>query len=120
VVNNGLVAIVKAKQEHPAHNGGRSSANTVTNGTTFNSSGSDDTVNDGKTFRSYAQGKSLIFHLDLVKSRTGYDFAKIQTFAGHFDGLTSQNYSVLIAATDLICASTRRVHSQPSLAKHHS
>jgi hypothetical protein len=97
VLTMGLVSIAKAAEEHAAHDGGGSSADALTNGTTLNGAGGDETENDGKTFRGYAQGSSLTFHLDLAKSVTGYDLAKIQTFAGHFGGRASQNYSLFIA-----------------------
>ena len=71
VLTMGLVSIVKAAEEHAAHDGGGSSANALTNGTTLNGAGGDETENDGKTFRGYAQGSSLTFDLDLAKSRNG-------------------------------------------------
>ena len=92
-----LVPVAKIVEDHPAHDGGGSGAEAITNGTTHNGSLGDETENDGKTFRGYAQGSSLVFHLDLTKSPAGYDISGIRTFAGHFDDRASQNYSVFVA-----------------------
>ena len=97
VVSRGLVPIAKLVEERPAHDGGGSNADALINGTTLNGSGGEDTENDGRTFRGYAKQGSLTLQLDLNKCRSGYDLAKIQTFAGHFGGRASQNYTVSIA-----------------------
>jgi hypothetical protein len=97
VLQSDLVPIAKLAEVHAAHDGGGRSADALTNGTTLNGGGGDETVNDGKTFRGYAEGSSLTIHFDLAKSKAGYDLAKIQTFAGHIDGRASQNYTISIA-----------------------
>ena len=97
LVHSGLAPIAKAVDGHPAHDGGGSTADALFNGTTLNGAGGDDTENDGKTFRGYGKGNSLTLHLDLKNSPSGYDISTIQTFAGHFDGRASQNYSVFAA-----------------------
>ena len=97
VARQGLVPCGKVVEDQPAHDGGGSDANAVINGTTLNGAGGDETENDGKTFRGYGRGSSLVFHLDLSKSPAGYDISEIRTFAGHADGRASQNYTVFIS-----------------------
>jgi hypothetical protein len=85
----GVVETVSA-QDH----GGASDASPLFNGTTRNGSGGAETIDDGKTFRSYAKGDSLLLKIDGSGGRT---IREIQTFAGHRDGRASQAYSVWIA-----------------------
>lgn len=78
---------------NPNH-GGASDASPLFNSTTRNGSGGAETIDDGKTFRSYAKGDSLLLKIDGSGGRT---IREIQTFAGHRDGRSSQAYSVWIA-----------------------
>ena len=62
--------------------GNGTNADPIHNGTTRNGSGGAETLDDGKTFRAYGNGNSLIFHLDLTKRPQGYELAEIRSFAG--------------------------------------
>jgi hypothetical protein len=76
------------------NHGGASDASPLFNGTTRNGSGGAETLDDGKTFRSYAKGDSLLLKID---GNGGRAIREIQTFAGHRDQRASQAYSVWIA-----------------------
>ncbi len=77
--------------------GGASDAAALCNGTTRNGSGTADTLDDGKTFRGYGQGNSLLIRLDLTKNSKGHYLGEIRSFAGHGDAHSSQAYSIWIA-----------------------
>ena len=79
-------------EDHCSHAGGGKDASALTNGTTHNGSGGPDTADDGQTFRGYANGDWLVFHL-----KQPCDLTEIRSFAGHADGRASQNYVVLVA-----------------------
>jgi hypothetical protein len=92
---------VEAQEINVGNAGGGANSDAVRNGTTLNGSGGAQTMDDGKTFRGYGAGSSVIFQLNNTKCPRGYDIDKIATFAGHFDGRASQSYSVSAAfATD--------------------
>jgi hypothetical protein len=95
----------------PDH-GGATDATPLRNGTTRNGSGAAETLDDGKTFRSYGKGTSLLFKL----GESGAAIGEIQSFAGHRDARASQAYSVWIAKADapdqFIKVATARVISQ--------
>jgi len=76
---------------------GSSETSALFNGTTRNGSGGSDTLNDGKTYRAFGAGHSLLIKLP---GKNGAQLGEIQTFAGHGDGRSSQNYSVWIAKSD--------------------
>lgn len=71
--------------------GGATDASPLTNGTTRNSNGGTETIDDGKTFRSFAKGDSILLKINSQTIR------EIQTYAGHRDARASQSYSVWIA-----------------------
>ncbi|MBN8460806.1 MAG: hypothetical protein J0M04_23495 [Verrucomicrobia bacterium] len=71
--------------------------NALFNGTTRNGNGGAETLNDGKTYRTYGAGHSLLLKLP---GKDGARLGEIQTFAGHRDGRSSQAYSVWIAKAD--------------------
>ena len=81
----------------PEANDGAGNAAPIRNGTTRNSSGGAETLDDGKTFRGYGQGNSVTFRLDLTKMPQGLDLEEVRSFAGHNDARSSQTYSVWIA-----------------------
>jgi hypothetical protein len=91
------LAITAATEAGVAHDGDGTSAEAVHNGTTRYGTGGAETADDGKTFRGYGRGSSLIFRLDTAQSPAGYDLTEILSFAGHHDGRSSQNYTVLLA-----------------------
>lgn len=95
------------------NHGGTSDASPLVNGTTRNGSGGAETIDDGKTFRSYAKGDSLLLKID---GSGGRAIREIQTFAGHRDARASQAYSVWIAKADAPESFTKvaaaRVNSQ--------
>jgi hypothetical protein len=74
--------------------GGAKDASPLFNGSTRNGSGGAETIDDGKTFRSYAKGDSLLLKID---GSGGHAIREIQTFAGHRDARASQAYTVWIA-----------------------
>jgi hypothetical protein len=76
---------------------GPTNINVLFNGTTRNGNGSAETLNDGKTYRSYGSGHSLLMKLP---GENGAKVGEIQTFAGHGDGRACQAYSVWIAKAD--------------------
>jgi hypothetical protein len=76
---------------------GSSETSALFNGTTRNGNGSGDTLNDGKTYRAFGAGHSLLMKLP---GKDGAKISEIQTFAGHGDGRSSQAYSVWIAKAD--------------------
>ena len=78
---------------NPNH-GGANDASPLFNGTTRNASGGAETIDDGKTFRSYAKGDSLLLK---IEGSGGRAIREIQTFAGHRDQRASQAYSVWVA-----------------------
>jgi len=80
-----------------ANSGGGANADPIRNGTTLNGSKAADTIDDGKTFRGYGTGSSLLFTLNTAKSPLGYDITRILTIAGHVDARASQKYSVSIS-----------------------
>jgi hypothetical protein len=86
-----------AETGHLASNGGASDAGPVRNGTTRNGSGGSETLDDGKTFRAYGKGNSLLFRLAPAGGR---ELAEIRSFAGHRDARASQAYSVWIAKAE--------------------
>ena len=93
--------------------GGASDASPLFNGTTRNGGGGAETTDDGKTFRSYAKGDSLLLKID---GSGGRAIREIQTFAGHRDARASQAYSVWIAKAGATESFTKiavaRVNSQ--------
>jgi hypothetical protein len=80
--------------------GGASDAAALRNGTTRNGSGAGDTLDDGKTFRGYGQGNSLLIRLDLTECPKGHYLEEIRSFGGHGDARASQAYSIWIAKAD--------------------
>ncbi len=76
---------------------GSSDASPILNGTTRNGSGTAETKDDGKTYRGYGNGNSLLFR---IKNPQGANLSEIRSFAGHPDARASQNYSVWIAKAD--------------------
>ena len=109
-------------EEHCSHRGGGGERpEALLNGTTRNGEGSDATIDDGRTFRGYADGDRLTFHLDVAKSPAGYDITEIRTFAGHGDSRASQNYTVLVAfAADpakFVTLATVSVHADGGATK---
>lgn len=80
--------------------GGGSNADALRNGTTRNGSGGADTLDDGKTFRAYGRGNSLLIRLDLSARPGGHHLEEIRSFAGHRDARASQAYSIWIAKAD--------------------
>lgn len=77
--------------------GGAKDAGPIRNGTTRNGSGTAETKDDGKTYRGYGNGNSLLFR---IKNPQGAYLSEIRSFAGHPDARASQNYSVWIAKAD--------------------
>jgi hypothetical protein len=67
------------------------------NGTTLNGSGTEETLNDGETYRAYGKGGSLTARLDTTRAPHGYDLAGVMTFASHGDGRASQHYELSVA-----------------------
>jgi hypothetical protein len=80
--------------------GGSTDADAIRNGTTRNGSNSAASADDGKTFRAYGQGNSLLFRLDLSKNPGGLPLEEIRSFAGHADSRASQAYSIWITKAD--------------------
>jgi hypothetical protein len=80
--------------------GGASDAAALCNGTTRNGSGAADTLDDGKTFRGYGQGNSLLIRLDLTTHPKGHYLKEIRSFSGHGDARASQAFSIWIAKAD--------------------
>ena len=80
--------------------GGGTNANAIRNGTTRNGSNLAFSSDDGKTFRAYGQGNSLLLRLDLSEKTGGHHLEEIRSFAGHGDSRASQAYSVWIARAD--------------------
>ena len=80
--------------------GGAKDADALRNGTTRNGSGAPETADDGKTFRGYGKGNSLLIQLDLSDHPEGHVLDEIRSFAGHGDARASQAYSVWIAKAD--------------------
>ena len=76
---------------------GPTNINALFNGTTRNGNGGAETLNDGKTYRTYGSGHSLLMKLPVTG---GANVREIQTFAGHRDGRASQAYGVWIAKAD--------------------
>jgi hypothetical protein len=76
---------------------GTTTAEPLRNGTTLNGSGESETLNDGKTYRAYAEGATFTAQLDTTNAPKGYNLTSIVTFAGHFAGRASQHYDVLVA-----------------------
>ena len=76
---------------------GTTTAEPLRNGTTLNGSGGNETLNDGKTYRSYAEGATFTAQLDPTPAPNGYDLTSLDTHAGHADGRASQHYEVLVA-----------------------
>jgi alpha-L-rhamnosidase len=76
---------------------GTTTAEPLRNGTTLNGSGGHATLNDGKTYRAYAEGATFTAKLDLTHAPNGYDLASLVTYARHPDGRASQNYEVFVA-----------------------
>lgn len=76
---------------------GSTDTSALFNSTTRNGNGAGDTLNDGKTYRAFGTGHSLLVKLPGDK---GAKIGEIQTFAGHGDGRASQAYSVWIAKAD--------------------
>jgi hypothetical protein len=74
--------------------GGASDAGPIHNGTTRNGSGGAETKDDGKTYRGYGAGNSVLFR---IKNPKGSALTEIRSFAGHADARASQSYSVWIA-----------------------
>jgi hypothetical protein len=74
--------------------GGASDAGPIRNGTTRNGSGGAETKDDGKTYRGYGAGNSVLFR---IKNPKGSPLKEIRSFAGHADARASQSYSVWIA-----------------------
>ena len=74
--------------------GGASDAGPIHNGTTRNGSGGAETKDDGKTYRGYGAGNSVLFR---IKNPKGDHLSEIRSFAGHADARASQSYSVWIA-----------------------
>lgn len=77
--------------------GGATDASPLVDGTTRNGNGGAETLDDGKTFRAYGKGDSLLLKID---GSGGRAIREIQTFAGHRDARASQAYSVWIAKAD--------------------
>lgn len=77
--------------------GGATDASPIQNGTTRNGSGLAETQDDGKTYRGYGAGSSVLFR---VKNTQGSKLTEIRSFAGHPDARASQHYSVWIAKAD--------------------
>jgi hypothetical protein len=93
VVKNDLVHFYLARAEdHCSHTGGGTDTSALFNGTTRNGAGSEDTLDDGRTFRGYGSGDWLVLWL-----KQPCDLTEIRTFAGHADARASQNYTVLVA-----------------------
>jgi hypothetical protein len=76
---------------------GSADTSALFNGTTRNGNGAGDTLNDGKTYRAFGAGHSLLMKLP---GKNGAKIGEIQTFAGHGDARSSQAYSVWIAKAD--------------------
>jgi len=76
---------------------GSADASALFNGTTRNGNGGGDTLNDGKTYRAFGSGHTLLVKLP---GENGAKIGEIQTFAGHGDARSSQAYSVWIAKAD--------------------
>lgn len=77
--------------------GGATDAGPIHNGTTRNGSGAATTQDDGKTYRAYGAGNSVLFR---IKNPKGSNLTEIRSFAGHPDARASQSYSVWIAKAD--------------------
>ena len=69
----------------------------IHNGTTRNGEGGAETRDDGKTFRAYGAGNSVVFRLDLAHQPAGWELAEVRSFAGHHDARAGQAYSVSVA-----------------------
>ncbi|OYU44135.1 MAG: hypothetical protein CFE44_14605 [Burkholderiales bacterium PBB4] len=80
--------------------GGGTDASAIRNRTTRNGSNRAPSADDGKTFRAYGQGNSLLIQLDLSSSPGGLPLEEIRSFAGHADSRASQAYSVWIAKAE--------------------
>ena len=76
---------------------GTTTAEPLRNGTTLNGSGGSETLNDGKTYRAYAEGATFTAKLDTAAAPKGYDLTSLATYAAHPDGRASQHYEVLVA-----------------------
>lgn len=76
---------------------GASDATPIQNGTTRNGSGTGETKDDGKTYRGYGDGNSLLFRFG---NQQGQTLREIRSFAGHADARASQHFSVWIATSD--------------------
>jgi hypothetical protein len=76
---------------------GSADTSALFNGTTRNGNGAADTLNDGKTYRAFGAGHSLLMKLP---GQNGAKVGELQTFAGHGDTRASQAYSVWIAKAD--------------------
>lgn len=95
-----LVPVIRVEEiGNPQNEGGGTDAGSIRNGTTRNGSGGAETLNDGKTYRGYGKGNSLVFRLDPAAGR---EISAIHSVAGHglYDARCSQAYSVWIATAD--------------------
>ena len=93
VVKDDLLHTCLARvEDHCSHTGGGGSTAVLLNGTVLNSHGGSASADDGKTFRGYASGGWLTFHL-----KQPCDLTELRTFSGHNDARASQRYNVLIA-----------------------
>jgi hypothetical protein len=97
LVSSGSPDLLSIDEQGVQHTGEGNNADAIHNGTILNGSGGDETANDGKTFRGYGQGSSLVFHLNTTTHPAGYDLSRIITFAGHHDERSSQQYAVKVA-----------------------
>ncbi len=111
LVGLGQETCVSAVDSGTSHMGGGTDADAIRNGTTKNGAGGAETMDDGKTFRGYGTGSTLVFQLNTRRNPAGYDITRIATFAGHADSRASQNYSVSIAT---VSAPTRFITIVPS------
>jgi hypothetical protein len=94
---NNLIAKATLADTGAGTDSGTTTAEPLRNGTTLNGSGGSETLNDGKTYRAYAEGATFTAQLDTAHAQKGYDITSLVTFAGHADGRASQHYDVLVA-----------------------
>ena len=93
VVKDDLLSkYLERAEDHAAHSGGGDDASALYNGTAGNPEGGAETMDDGETFRGYAEGDWLTLRL-----KRPCDIREVRTFAGHDDARASQAYDVLVA-----------------------
>ena len=93
VVKEDLLSRELARYEdHASHSGGGTDAAALFNGTAGNGDGGEETLDDGATFRGYADGDTLTLWL-----KHPCDIREIRTFAGHADARAGQAYDVYAA-----------------------